>query len=145
MGSHNSFPLESSIFVDTRSPLQSMWDLTIHRLRGPASLLVHRLMCDQSMWDLTIHHLGGLASLLAHRAPPSVRPINVGSHNSSLRGQTSLVVHRALALIPFINVKAQLTNIVLFGLSLADFSIFFKNTSTRRSFRSLVSAFSTSK
>ena len=54
--SHNPLPFGPSVFTGTHSLLQSMWDPPIHPLRGPTSLLPHRLVSP----------LRGSTSLLAH-------------------------------------------------------------------------------
>ena len=51
-------PSRPSVLVGTRSLLQSMWDPPIHLLRGPSSLLAHRLMSTPFQ---------GSASSLTHR------------------------------------------------------------------------------
>ena len=108
VGSHNPPPLRPSILAGTHSTLQSMWDLTIHPLRGLVSSLILVLLSNrcgisqsttfkakqprgtryflQSMWDLTIHPLQG--------------PNNFAGTRSSFQSMWDLTIHRYRDLDP---------------------------------------------
>ena len=65
------------VLIDTLSPLQSMWDLTIHYSSG-LSVLIDTYSPLQSMWDLTIHHFSRPSVLVGTHSPLQSM---WGSHN----------------------------------------------------------------
>ena len=94
MGSHNP-PLPRSgpsILADTRSSLQSMWNLTIHPPRGLS------ILSFLSPIDVESHNPPPSFGTQRPRWHSFLSPIDVESHNSPpLRGPASSLAHRLVS------------------------------------------------